>query len=63
MYFEAVSHSGSSLTFTLYHSQKIAFDIETVSADQDGSRLCPYLSFHLGFELALHLTILYGMAT
>ena len=34
-----------------------------VSADQDCSRLCPYLSIHFVFELALYLTILYGMAT
>ena len=33
-----------------------------VSADQDGSRLCLYLSFHFVSELALYLTILYGTA-
>ena len=33
-----------------------------VSANQDGSRLCLYLSFHFVSELALYLTILYGTA-
>ena len=33
-----------------------------VSADQDGSRLCLYLSFHFVSELALYLRILYGTA-
>ena len=34
-----------------------------VSADQDGSHLCPYLSFYFVCEFAPHLTILYGIAT
>ena len=34
-----------------------------VSADQYASRLFPYLSFHFAFELALNLTISFGVAT
>ena len=36
---------------------------QSISADQDGSRLRSYLPLYFAFELVLYLTILYGIAT
>ena len=61
MLFQKVQKSQQNM---LSRSLKVIFLANlNVSADQDGSHLCPYLSSHFVVELALYPTILYSMAT